>query len=64
MEYRPPHDGELAGHAPAMRLMCRTLGAWVRPPVADIVRGAYRYRYGLDGDHPAVRRTLEASGLV
>ena len=63
-EYRPPHDGGLEGHAPPMRLMCRTLGAWVRPPVADIVRGAYQHRYGLAGDDPVVRRTLEASALV
>ena len=47
-----------------MRLMCRTLGAWVRPPVADIVRGAYQHRYGLAGDDPVVRRTLEASALA
>ncbi|GHJ60148.1 hypothetical protein NOK12_26660 [Nocardioides sp. OK12] len=63
VDYRPPHDGDLAGHAPPMRLMCRTLGAWVRPPVADIVRVAYEHRYGLAGDHPVVRRTLEASAL-
>ena len=63
-EYRPPHDGGLDGHAPPMRLMCRTLGAWVRPPVADIVRVAYQHRYGLSGDDPVVRRTLEASALA
>lgn len=63
-DYRPPHDGGLEGHAPPMRLMCRTLGGWVRPPVADIVRGAYEHRYGLAGDHPVVRRTLEASTLA
>ncbi len=59
-EYRPPHDGGLAGHAPPMRLMCRTLGAWVRPPVADIVRGAYQHRYGAGRRRP--RRTPHAGG--
>lgn len=62
-EYFPPHDD---GHAPALLLMDAPLGApsGEGPPLRDLVVGVYARRYGLAADHPAVRRTLAASGLL
>lgn len=60
--YQPPHDD---GHAPHLRLMDQPLAPDVtEPPLRDLVEGVYRLRYGLEGSHPAVVRTIEASGLA
>lgn len=60
-EYLPPHDD---GHAPQLRLMDLPLAPGDAPTLRELVEGVYRHRYGLDADHPAVRRTLLASYLA
>lgn len=60
-EYHPPHDD---GHEPQLLLMDAVLGAGDPAGLREVVEGVYWLRYGRDPDHPNVRRTLLASGLV
>lgn len=61
VEYLPPHDD---GHAPHLRLMDVALAEEPEPTARELVETVYRKRYGIPPDHPAVRRTLRASGLL
>ena len=61
VEYLPPHDD---GHAPHLRLMDVALAEEPEPTARELVETVYRKRYGVPPDHPAVRRTLHASGLL
>lgn len=61
VEYLPPHDD---GHAPHLRLMDIALAEEPEPTARELVETVYRKRYGVPPDHPAVRRTLHASGLL
>lgn len=61
VEYLPPHDD---GHAPHLRLMDFALAEEPEPTARELVETVYRRRYGVPPDHPAVRRTLHASGLL
>lgn len=59
--YLPPHDD---GHAPHLRLMDQALVDVAEPRLRDLVEAVYRLRYRLQADHPAVMRTISASGLI
>jgi len=65
-EYAPPDHGQ-EGEEPRLLLMGSSLGEpcgdVVGPVLRDAVIAVYRYRYGLDPEHPGVRNTLRASGL-
>jgi GNAT superfamily N-acetyltransferase len=62
-DYAPPQPG---GHSHPFRLIAAGLvpGPGPSDSVRDQVLAVYRYRYELDAGDPAVRRTLERSGLT
>jgi GNAT superfamily N-acetyltransferase len=62
-DYEPPQPG---GHPHPLRLIAAGLasGPAASDSVRDQVLAVYRYRYDLDAGDPAVRRTMERSGLT